>query len=142
MDITLLNSEGQEIKDLDSPLTICFLRPNNTRQKAKDLCLGFYNEEMGKWRCEDLCLTTESNELCGQTDHLTNFAVLLMGNLKEDPCTTKTGGEVLAWISLGFIVTAILFVITGVCLIEVRYRYIRFKTDAHFFVIENPEITL
>ena len=136
LDITLLNSEGQEITDLDSPLTVCFPRPNNTGHK--DLCLGFYSEVKGRWKCEDLCLTKKGNELCGQTDHLTNFALLLMGNLKEDPCTTK-GENILAWISLGLIGIAILFVLFGICLIEVRYRRGRHKVDQIFFVVENPD---
>merc|ERR1712080_524851 len=36
---------------------------------------------MGRWRCEDSCLTQDKEGLlCGKTDHFTSFAVLLGGN--------------------------------------------------------------
>ena len=140
LDITLLNSEGEDVSDLDSALTICLPRPNNTN--PRDLCLGYFRDGKDQWRCEDLCLIRRGNELCGQTDHLTNFALLIMGNLNDDPCSTEIGHNVLAWISLGLVGLAILFVVIGVCLIEVRYRYVRYKINTVFFAVENLEIQI
>ena len=53
------------------------------KDNKDDLCLGFYDEDKKEWICEDECLERNpaggKNELCGRTDHFTNFAVLLVG---------------------------------------------------------------
>lgn len=36
----------------------------------KQYGLGYYNEETGKWECEDECLDIENSGSCGETDHL------------------------------------------------------------------------
>ena len=74
LDITLTDSEGEPITQLDTPLVICLELPNNTKlDKGKRPCLSYYDERKSKWRCEDECLTNPGKDslLCGQTDHLT-----------------------------------------------------------------------
>ena len=89
LDITLLNSEGQEITDLDSPLTVCFPRPNNTGHK--DLCLGFYSEVKGRWKCEDLCLIKKGNELCGHVGSSHQLCLAFDGQLERRSLHNKRG---------------------------------------------------
>ena len=74
-----------------------------------DLCLGFFNEDTNSWDCEDECLETIDKEeeevfdetkrkddgtkqVCGTTDHFTNFAILLVGSngVNGDPCSSST----------------------------------------------------
>ena len=53
------------------------------KTKREDLCLGYLDESKSppKWECEDRCLQIDDNGLiCGETDHFTNFALLLDGN--------------------------------------------------------------
>ncbi|MCB9727208.1 MAG: hypothetical protein H6744_21665 [Deltaproteobacteria bacterium] len=53
-------------------------------------CLGFLDESTNppSWKCEDPCLKKKGGTLCGQTDHFTNFALLLGGGYggNEDVC--------------------------------------------------------
>jgi hypothetical protein len=141
LNITLLDSQGNSITQLDSPLTICLALPNSTK-KDKRVCLSYYDEHAARWRCEDKCLTnfpqidsnstgggTKESLLCGKTDHLTNFALLLTGSLEQDPC--KSGkGNTLAWVSLGMVVGAILLVALSVVVIELHFRWRHYKIES------------
>lgn len=53
-------------------------------------CLAYFDETTSKWQCQDDCLekkTMGSREtLCGTTDHLTNFAILLSGGGSNSKC--------------------------------------------------------
>lgn len=45
-------------------------------------CLGYLDESLNppRWICQDSCLSYNSNgNLCGTTNHLTNFAILFFG---------------------------------------------------------------
>ena len=134
LNITLLDGQRNSITRLDSPLTICLALTEE--QKGKIVCLSYYDERKAKWICEDECLTTFTAQstnatkgrdkgetlLCGQTDHLTNFALLLIGNEEEDPCRSGKGNT-LAWISLGMVGGAILLVAISVLVIEIQMRW-------------------
>ena len=83
---------------MSSSATIC-LGVNDSEtlaNNAGDYCLGFVDESINppEWKCQDLCLqskrTKSSRQLCGETPHFTNFAVLLMG--KDDQKRKKNGG--------------------------------------------------
>jgi len=54
-------------------------------KKTDNACLGFLNAEK-KWECVDECLESKGDLLCGDTDHFTNFAILLTGG-KGTSCT-------------------------------------------------------
>jgi len=63
----------------------------NQNEDISELCLGFYDEQTGEWKCEDECLEEQRRssgmiEVCGQTNHFTNFAVLLSGAGGGNPC--------------------------------------------------------
>ena len=149
LNITLLDGQGNFITELDSPLTICFAAPNGTK-RSQNLCLSFYDERKNKWRCEDECLTTGAargvnasnagadgeNLLCGQTSHLTNFALLLIGGDGEAPCLSGKGNT-FAWISLGMVGGAILAVSLSVVAIEINFRRTRYQTDRKLKVLTD-----
>jgi len=45
-----------------------------------DACLGFIDEDEKEFKCEDECLErNDEDQLCGETSHFTNFAILLQG---------------------------------------------------------------
>ena len=141
LNITLLDSQGNAITQLDSPLIICLALPNTTKKGVK-VCLSFYDERKDKWTCEDECLTTVATKgtnasdagaktesfLCGQTSHLTNFALLLTGGEGADPCQSGKDNT-LAWISLGMVGAAVLVVAFAVLLIEVHIRWNHYQTE-------------
>jgi hypothetical protein len=134
MDITLTDSDENPITQLDTPLTLCFERPKNfSSSKDKNVCLSFYDEARKKWKCEDECLANVANRsvLCGQSDHLTNFALLLSGSSggNGNPCISASQDNTLAWISLGLVAGAILIVALSVIVIEIRTRLHTKKLD-------------
>ena len=134
MDITLTDSENDQITQLDTPLTLCFERPANfSLSKDKNVCLSYFDEVREKWRCEDKCMANIPNRsvLCGETGHLTNFALLLSGNSGEtgNPCISVSQGNTLAWISLGLVAGAILIVALSVVVIEIRTRLRAWKLN-------------
>ena len=59
---------------------------------------------------------------CGQTDHLTNFALLLVGSDADDPCLSGKDNT-LAWVSLGMVAGAVVVVVFSVVLLEIRMRW-------------------
>ena len=123
LNITLVDSQGNLITILDSPLTICLPRLNTTK-KEDNVCLGYLDEANGEWKCEDTCPENKKNRfVCGQTDHLTNFALLLLGNLENgNPCESQARNSTISWISLGLVAAAVVYVAIGVLCIEVYYR--------------------
>ena len=128
LNITLVDDQGSPITQLDSPLIIC-LTPSNSTKKGESQCLSYFDEIKKKWECQDKCLTTtKGNQLCGQTDHLTNFALLLSGNSGgEDPCRSDSRNYVLSWISLGLVAGAVVIVAISVVIIEVLVRWKTYK---------------
>jgi len=87
---------------------ICLETELRERESKDDLCLGFFNEQKGRWECEDECLKKDANRnsqsdkepdsdrdgaskrkqtLCGKTDHFTVFSILLSGgSVKGSKC--------------------------------------------------------
>ena len=131
VNITLVDGEGQSITELDSLLTICLSRPNQTK-KGKRVCLGYYEEMSSKWKCQDECLTTGggANLLCGQTDHLTNFALLLSGaGGQNEPCQSFSRNNTLPWVSLGMVAGAVVIVLLFSVIIEINIRWRKYKQD-------------
>ena len=121
LDITLLDSRGNLVTELDDPLTICL--PRQKKAARKDSCLGYFEEKKSRWKCEDTCLANKAEKslLCGETDHLTNFALLLAGN-SADPCSPPIE-KTLSWISLGFVIGAIVLLLLSAVVIEIHTRF-------------------
>ena len=75
--LVLRNGAGEIIQPQE-PVKICLLA--DRQQAGEDACLGFLDERgSGQWKCQDRCLQEKNNLLCGDTDHFTNFALLLTG---------------------------------------------------------------
>ena len=72
INVTLADGRGNPITKLDSALTIC-LTPSNSSIKSDDVCLSYYDEEKGRWECEDKCLATISNKGILQATHKENL---------------------------------------------------------------------
>ena len=63
-------------------VTICFSKSERV-EKISDTCLGYLDESVfpPEWVCQDRCLKEKENRLlCGDTNHFTNFAILLGGD--------------------------------------------------------------
>ena len=71
---------------LGETVEIC-IEPNQDNADEDDLCLGFLDESLQppEWICEDSELVEKFNGLfCGNTNHFTNFALLLDGGNNDD----------------------------------------------------------
>ena len=73
VDITF-TLNGEEVQPISS-IEICFDVPADDNS-----CLGYFDTKTRSWICQDKCLKRKGNSVCGETDHLTNFAILLSGN--------------------------------------------------------------
>ena len=95
-----------------SSVELCFPRPNNT-ESTENACLAFWDDSKSppRWRCQDKCLKKKNKNLCGKTDHFTNFAILLAG-LPPEECDDSgeyvtgslKGDMLLIWLFIGFFV--------------------------------------
>merc|ERR1712130_796696 len=89
VNVTLVEENGPQ--RLGGNVEIC-LRPFN---RNKQHCLGYLDEAQDppQWRCEDQCVHSRSGLLCGNTGHLTAFALLLTLELPNgrSPCSAFTG---------------------------------------------------
>lgn len=84
--------------------------------------MGYLEISTGKWICEDECLEKSNNKnmLCGETDHLTSFALLLTGNNSNSKCSDGNEDYIYAWLSLAFVSLAIIIVLVAVMSKEVQ----------------------
>ena len=74
-DVTAEDEDGNEI-EFKAEAMLCLTVDDVNRD---DSCLAYLDENSGDWLCEDRCLDTMNDQLCGDTDHFTNFAVLFDG---------------------------------------------------------------
>lgn len=80
--ITPVFEIGPSGKTFDEPMSVCLQHAEAGDVDLNNHCLGFLDEgqDPPEWKCEDSCLEdVGDNWLCGKTDHLTNFAILLGG---------------------------------------------------------------
>ena len=123
VDINLFNEFGESVTTLDSPIEICLFYNGN--ENTEDLCLGYYEESTEKWICEDECLQNEDDTLCGESPHLTSFALLLSGgngrNRDNDPCGTDSFQFLYSWLSLAFVGCALCCILFAIIVIELFF---------------------
>ena len=130
LDLSLTDANGEAVYQLQEPIQICFDAPTDKKGNiGGSLCLGFFDERKNRWRCQDPCLEQQNGTFCGQTDHLTSFALLLRGGGNTDPCKSESTGRVLAWLSLAFICLAIVAVLAGIVIVEIRHRVITIRDN-------------
>ena len=127
-DISVLNQAGESITSLDSALEICFEKLEASKGSGS-ACLGFYNVEMGAWECEDNCLEeNKDGVLCGKTDHLTSFALLLGGKDGGSACGSAEE-PAFVYLSIAFIGGACVIVVLSMIVLE--YQIGRKKRRQH-----------
>ena len=73
---------------VSSTVEICLA---TSQESEKDVCLGYIDESKSppEWVCEDKCLKSKNNFLCGKTNHLTSFALLFEGLAKNGKCSSQ-----------------------------------------------------
>jgi len=122
LDINLYDEFGNSIHELPDPLEICIAEEAD----EDDACLGYYDVTNREWICEDECLKRENDSYCGETDHLTNFAVLLGGSgggrSGGDPCESYSPNYLFAWLSLAAVALACCCIIVGILAVEMKMR--------------------
>jgi hypothetical protein len=65
----------------DFSVKLCF-----SANTTKNVCLGYLDESVSpfEWKCENECLVKNRNgQLCGDTSHFTNFALLFTGSIGD-----------------------------------------------------------
>lgn len=125
LDIKLFSQDDVEVTEFkDQPVKLCFSSYSNDK---KDNCLSYFSAKSLNWECEDSCVDEQDdNFYCGNTDHFTNFA-LLLGATEEDECDDVN--YVISYLSLAFIIVAILLVISSIAVIEFKVRYKTYQFD-------------
>jgi hypothetical protein len=87
--------------------------------------LSYFDEASGEWKCQDPCLDESSNNtFCGKTDHLTSFAILLdaSGSGGSSKCGDSNTFDIYFWLSIAFIIAAILIFIFASLVYDIRIR--------------------
>ena len=126
VDVTLISTDGTAVRKFDEDIEICL----ETDEDRDDVCLGFLDDD-GRWECEDYCLDDSDGSLCGKTDHLTNFA-LLLSTVSGDRCGSESRSNVILYLSIGSIVFAIIVVIVAAIVLEARVRIKAYLLERKF----------
>lgn len=84
--------------------------------------MSYFDTITSSWLCQGATYLSGSGEVCGLTDHLTNFAVLLTGNTGKNKTNDNGVDSVTGWLSLSFGIAAIAIVVLSVAANEL-YRY-------------------
>ena len=132
IDINLRNEFG-EVTQLGEPLEICLEQPDGD---VDDACLSFFNTETRRWECEDECLEKVGDQYCGETNHLTSFALLLDGGGGggggDDPCNSNEADYIFVWLSLAAVALAICCIILMILIVEIRFRKKQYERTSSF----------
>lgn len=133
VDITLVGSDGNVVTEFDEAIEICF----ETEEDKEDVCLGFFNTE-GRWECEDFCLeSSDDGRLCGESDHLTNFALLLSTADAGDKCESSSTDYVVLYLSIALVIVALVTVAVVAVWLELRLRSRRRSRESTFRDMER-----
>lgn len=132
VDVTIVDGSGNVLDTFDGDdLEVCF---STEDFDTDDVCLGFYNDD-GTWECQDYCLSTTSGTdgedlLCGNTPHLTNFALLLSDEAgSESRCGSSSIDFLFVYLSVAAVCLAMIIVFIAVAARESYLRYDIYQTD-------------
>ena len=126
LDLSLSDSDGIAITDLQEDIQICLQKPITASPSS--FCLGFFSVNQSRWRCQDPCLKQQNGTLCGQTSHLTSFALLLQGQkggAKKLACgsfSSESSDRVIQWLSFALICLALIIIAISVLAFEIRMQ--------------------
>lgn len=132
VDVTIVDSSGNVVSEFEGEeLEVCF---STEDFDSDEVCLGFYNDD-GVWECQDYCLslTTGSDGedlLCGNTPHLTNFALLLSDEAgSESRCGSSSLDLLYVYLSIGAVGLAIFVILVAVVARESHLRWDVYQTN-------------
>jgi len=132
VDVTVVDSNGEVVDKFDGDeLEVCF---STAEFDTDDVCLGFFNEDE-QWECQDYCLSSTTSDegeelLCGNTDHLTNFALLLDTDAgSSSRCGSSSMDLLYVYLSVAFVCISIFIVSAVVISREAYHRYDAHLTD-------------
>ena len=141
--VTLTDNSGSTVL-LNGEVEICFTA--EALENLEDGCLGFVNEQ-GEWECEDSCLKSNSDgQVCGSTDHFTNFAILLTSETGGNTCSEFSDTQEdfrLIVASAVCIAVAVCIIILATLVIETKYRlraYTIRKRLSHLAMFSTPVV--
>lgn len=118
IDVVVMSPQGAVTQFNSNPVTLCFFNVDTTDNR----CLGFINDA-GDWECEDYCLTGSGGAVCGDSDHLTSFAILLDTEGGSDSrCGSSSLDLRLVWASSALVISAVVVVLLVVAAYEVHLR--------------------
>lgn len=118
LDLVVTAAGGDITTFSGEPVRLCFVGVRN----AENRCLGFVNKR-GAWECEDYCLSTSDDKVCGNSSHLTNFALLLDNEGgSSSRCGASSQDWRLVWASAALVGVAICVVLIAIAAYEIRYR--------------------
>jgi len=119
LSIELFDDSGAPITQLDEKLTICLAASSLPGIDRDAICLSYYDVVEERWICEDnnLVDTIEEGQLCGDTPHLTNFALLLSGD-----GSSAGWDNTMSWLTLGFTIGALVIIALSVMVLELHIR--------------------
>lgn len=133
LDIRVFAVDGSETTSFSgNDVEICFAKNGID---PDDVCLGYYNDK-GAWECEDYCLDETSAGICGKSDHLTNFALLLDQDAGSSSKCGSTPGDqwVYVYLSTALVSCAIIAVLLGAIAVEIRLRRNRYLLNKQLTV--------
>jgi uncharacterized membrane protein YbjE (DUF340 family) len=87
------------------------------------------NEDTNEWECEDECLESQGDLLCGTTSHFTSFALLLAGTSECGSSNLVEQNRVIYILSAIFIGVAIIIAIIAAVAADVRVRWRQHKFE-------------
>eukprot|EP01095_Lingulamoeba_sp_RSL-Kostka_P001483 TRINITY_DN1205_c1_g1_i8.p1 TRINITY_DN1205_c1_g1~~TRINITY_DN1205_c1_g1_i8.p1 ORF type:complete len:360 (+),score=137.03 TRINITY_DN1205_c1_g1_i8:1404-2483(+) len=127
IDITLIDGNGFIQTSLDTDIELCL--STNENEEIEDLCLGYLDESINppEWTCEDQCLEKDGDFVCGTSDHLTSFAVLLDSGSGSGGCGNNEDNKLYIYLSVAAIVIALLCIIFVVVSFDIKKRYEKFQ---------------
>jgi len=132
VDINVVDNNGSMISEFDDEdVEVCFATSD---YDEGDVCLGFFNVDR-RWECQDFCLSSKKGDtgddmLCGNTDHLTNFALLLSPEAgTTSRCGSSSDDLTYAYWSLALVGVAIIVIAAVVIARELFHRYDTHMTD-------------
>jgi hypothetical protein len=139
IDVVVMSPQGEVTQFSSDPVTLCFFNVDTTDNR----CLGFINDE-GDWECEDYCLTGSGGTVCGDSDHLTSFAILLDTEGGSDSrCGSSSLDLRLVWASSALVICAVVMVLLVVAAYEVHLRRTVMADNTRLTrtVVESPGAT-
>ena len=96
--------------------------------------MAYYNLVSNEWVCEDKCPDKSKNMICGETKHLTSFALLLGGKASSCDSSDET---IFAWLSLAFVGFAIVICVIVAIGFEINLAIRRKNQKNEFLEIQT-----